>query len=104
VLTQAGDPPGETLGATLTLTYSRSQWSTAARPGGSVTDWSGSFNGTAIVNGRFGCDECYSGIWQAKRRKSRRLKILMAVVARPLGLAQPRPASQIRNIPAFGAM
>jgi hypothetical protein len=91
VLTQAGDPPGETLGGTLTLSYSRSEWSTvtvtlveasvdgtgnlkffAPTPPGSVSvlaHWSGSFDGAAIVNGRFGCEgECYSGVWRAQRR------------------------------------
>jgi hypothetical protein len=86
VLTQAGDPPGETLGGTLTLTYSRTEFSTitvslveaAVDGNGSLTFfattsagaavWRGSFNGADIVNGRFGCQECYSGLWQAKRR------------------------------------
>jgi hypothetical protein len=86
VLTQAGDPPGETLGGTLTLTYSVSQWSivtvtlseasvdgngiltffATTSAGGAI--WRGTFNGADIVNGRFGCQECYSGTWQAKRR------------------------------------
>jgi hypothetical protein len=86
VVTQAGDPPGETLGGTLTLTYSRTEFSsvtvsldkasvdgngnlkfiatTSAGPG----LWSASFNGTGFVNGRFGCQDCYSGVWQAQRR------------------------------------
>ena len=91
VLTQAGDPPGETLGGTLTLTYSGREWSTvtvtlveasvdgkgnlrffAPTPPGAVSGlahWSGSFNGTAIVAGHFDCQgDCYSGVWQATRR------------------------------------
>jgi hypothetical protein len=85
VLTQAGDPPGEMLGGTLTLTYSRPEFPTltvpldkafvdgngalrfVAGPSAGLSIWTGSFNGTAIVNGRFGCDGCYSGAWQAKR-------------------------------------
>ena len=86
VLTQAGDPPGETLGGTLTLTYSVSQWSTVtvtlfdasvdghgdlryfATTSAGPALWNGSFNGTDIVNGHFGCQDCYTGVWQAKRR------------------------------------
>ena len=91
VLTQAGDPPGETLDGTLTLTYGGGQWSTvtvilanasvdgqgnlkflAPTPPGALTPlrthWTGSFDGTAIVNGHFGCEDCFSGVWQAKRR------------------------------------
>src|SRR2546426_12387469 len=68
VLTQAGDPPGETLGGTLTLTYGGRDWSTvtvtlveasvdaagnlrlsAETPRGTIfrplAHWSGSFNG-----------------------------------------------------------
>lgn len=91
VLTQAGDPPGKTLGGTLTLIYTRgSQQSTSSvslreasvdgrgnltfftlSPGtlqGEITRWTGSFDGTSVVNGRFGCDACYAGVWQATRR------------------------------------
>lgn len=91
VLTQAGDPPGGTLGGTLMLTYSRgTQQSTStvplikasvdgggnlsfytASPGtllGEPAHWTGSFDGTGIVNGRFGCEGCYSGVWRATRR------------------------------------
>jgi hypothetical protein len=86
VLTQAGDPPGEALGGTLTLTYSRPEFSTItvslveasvdgngnlkfiATTTAGAGVWSGSFNGTDIVNGRFRCDGCYTGFWQAKRR------------------------------------
>ena len=86
VLTQAGDPPGETLEGTLTLTYSLAQFYTITVPlveasvdgngnlkfiattSAGVGVWRGSFNGTDIVNGRFGCDGCYTGGWQAKRR------------------------------------
>ncbi len=86
-LTQAGDPPGETLGGTLTLTYSFPQFSTLtvalvqasvdgngslsflATTSAGPARWTGSFNGTAIVSGRFGCQQvCYTGIWRATRR------------------------------------
>ena len=86
VLTQAGDPPGEALEGTLTLTYSDPRFSTAtaplidasvdgngnlrfvAGPAAGLSIWTGSFSGPAIVNGRFGCDGCYSGVWRATRR------------------------------------
>ncbi|MEP7225829.1 MAG: hypothetical protein ABI785_00580 [Gemmatimonadales bacterium] len=75
-----------TLGGTLTLTYSRTEFSTItvslveasvdgngdlqfiATPSAGAAVWRGSFNGTGFLNGRFGCQECYSGVWQAKRR------------------------------------
>ena len=86
VLTQAGDPPGEALEGTLTLTYSNPRYSTStapltdasvdgngnlkfvAGPAAGLSRWTGSFSGTAIVNGRFGCDGCNSGVWRATRR------------------------------------
>ena len=86
VLTQAGDPPGEALEGTLTLTYSRPEFSTLtvplteasvdasgalrfiAGPSAGLSIWTGAFSGTAIVNGRFGCDGCLSGVWRATRR------------------------------------
>ena len=87
VLTQA-DPPSETLGGTMTLTFSQSPkpWPTltVTLEGASVDPdghlrflattaagtalWRGSVKGTAIVNGLFGCDECYSGEWRAQRQ------------------------------------
>jgi hypothetical protein len=75
VLSQPGDPPGGTLGGTITLTFSRPEWSTstvglvdasvdsqgnirflattAAGPG----LWQGQLLGTAIANGRYGSFE-----------------------------------------------
>jgi len=86
VLTQAGDPPGATLEGTLTLTYSRPEFSTltvpladasvdgegsirfVAAPSAGLSIWTATFDDTAITDGRFGCDGCYSGVWEARRR------------------------------------
>ncbi|MEO8090113.1 MAG: hypothetical protein ABI703_07445 [Gemmatimonadales bacterium] len=86
VLSQPGDPPGGVIEGTLTLTYSRPGWSSAPAPilSGSATGdsivsfiagpasgsavWRGRFTGAAIVNGRFGCDGCYEGVWGGTRR------------------------------------
>jgi hypothetical protein len=87
VLTQA-DPPSDSLGGTVTLTFSQSPkpWPTltvtlvdaSVNPDGKLSFlatmaagtalWRGSVKGTAIVNGLFGCDACYSGVWRAQRR------------------------------------
>ncbi len=86
VLSQPGDPPGDIIEGTLTLTYSSREWSSAptpiesgsvtgdsivgfvARPASGTAVWRGRFSGTAIVNGRFGCDGCYAGVWSGTRR------------------------------------
>lgn len=87
LLTQA-DPPSDSLGGTLTLTFSQTPkpWPTLAvtlefasvNPKGNLrfvattaagtAIWRGLVKGTAIVNGDFGCDACYSGVWRAQRR------------------------------------